>query len=67
MQNDEDWFYLVDDDNGSVCVEHVWHHMNPYKGVVTSEGSKKFSLEDFRTSKEGVRLKDKIDAALGKR
>jgi hypothetical protein len=61
LAEDEDWLFVVaDTDTGDIWVEHKWHHMNPYKSKVTSEGTEKFPLEEY--SKHG----QQFDEALGK-
>jgi hypothetical protein len=64
LQNNEDWYYLVFQDDGSISVEHEWQHMNPYKGTTTSEGTESFDFDEFRASANGIRLSAQIDAAL---
>ena len=55
-ENEDTWVLLVDTETGERTVEHWWHHMNPYKGTLTSEGEKILSLAEFEAGEHGGKL-----------
>ena len=61
-ENEDTWTLLVNTETGERTVEHWWHHMDPYKGTLTSEGERILSLDKFRAGEHG----GKLDAALAK-
>ena len=62
MANYEDWYYLVIADDGSQSVEHEWDHVNPYKSSQANKGTKKYSLDAFRSQEPT--LSEKLDKAI---
>ncbi len=60
MENEDSWNLHVDDDTGKTSVVHTWSHMNPYKGKVTSEGSREWSIDGFMNSSEPQQAKDSL-------
>ncbi|MGR9552285.1 hypothetical protein ACU8MG_03825 [Rhizobium leguminosarum] len=41
----EDWWYLIQNDDGTVEVENEWDHVN-VNGLAKNQGAKKYSLEE---------------------
>jgi len=63
-ENKDSWAIVMDTDCGQVWVEHRWHHTNPYNGNTSSKGEKLISVDEFRKSNDGWRLRKKLEAAL---
>jgi hypothetical protein len=61
-ENEDTWTLLVDAETGERTVEHWWHHMDPYKGRLISEGEKVLPLADFQSGP----LAEKLAAAMAK-
>ncbi|WP_299400650.1 hypothetical protein [uncultured Roseobacter sp.] len=66
-ENEDEWTLYVDEESGSMQVTHWWHHMNPYKSTLTSEGSDKFTVDEFLKSDEPSAAKDKLREVLAER
>lgn len=64
QENDDAWKLVVNEANGERHVRHEWSYMNPYKGVVTSEGTKKIEVADFLASNAPQEAKDALTAKL---
>lgn len=57
LGEDDDWWeLLVDTETDERTVEHTWSHMNPYKGIVTSEGTEIMTVAEFEVGKHGGNL-----------
>ena len=66
MQN-EDWWFLVLEDNGTCHVEHEWSHVDPYGKGQPNSGQKNYSVEEFLAGDHGDGLKSELRSALAKR
>ncbi|MGA0541833.1 hypothetical protein [Neotabrizicola sp. VNH66] len=64
-ENDDEWHLVVDDATGDMHVRHEWSHMDPYKGKVTSEGTKELTVEEFLASNAPIAAKDALLAKRG--
>ena len=42
----EDWWYLIEEDDGNFYVEHEWDHVN-VGTLAKNAGSKSYSVEEF--------------------
>lgn len=62
QQNDDSWHLLVDDVTGTLSIRHEWSHMDPYKGKVTSEGTRVSSVDEFMASNAPTAAKDALQA-----
>jgi len=60
----DSWSIVMDTDCGQVWVEHRWQHMNTYNGNTSSKGEKLLSVDEFRKTNEGWRLRKELEAAL---
>ena len=60
----DSWAIVMDSDCGRVWVQHRWHHVNPYNGVTTSQGETLHTVDEFRKTNDGWRLRKELDAAL---
>ncbi len=60
----DSWSIVMDSDCGRVWVEHRWHHTNPYSGITTSQGETLETIDEFRKTNDGWRLRKKLEAAL---
>ena len=58
------WSIVMYRDCGQVWVQHRWHHMNPYTGVTTSQGETLHTVDEFRKTTDGWKLRKELDAAL---
>lgn len=65
MQN-EDWWHLVLEDDGSYHVEHEWSYVDPYGKSKPNSGKKTFSAEEFLAGDGSDGLKAELRAALKK-
>lgn len=55
-ENEDTWTLLVNTETGERTVEHWWHHMNPYKLTLTSEGERVIPLDEFQAGEFGDML-----------
>lgn len=46
MAENEDWWYLVDGDNGEKLVEHEWDHVR-INGLARNSGSNTYTIQAF--------------------
>src|SRR5215467_5699614 len=63
-ENKDSWAIVMDTDCGQVWVEHRWHHMNPYNGNTSSKGEKLHSVDEFKKTNDGWRLRKELQTAL---
>lgn len=42
----EDWWYLVEEEDGSKWVEHEWDHVT-LNGLAHNAGTKRYTVDDF--------------------
>ncbi|MDX0623483.1 hypothetical protein CN059_08435 [Sinorhizobium medicae] len=42
----EDWYYLVEEDDGKKYVEHEWDHVT-VNGLSQNVGTKRYTVEEF--------------------
>jgi hypothetical protein len=47
LGENEDWYRLIVEEDGSRVVEHEWSHTNAYKVSQSDSGSKRISVEEF--------------------
>ena len=66
-ENEDEWTLHIDEESGSMKVTHWWHHMNPYKSTLISEGNDKFMIDEFLESDEPSVAKDKLREVLAER
>ena len=53
--NNEEWWYLVFDDNSNrLFVEREWDNVNPYKLSQVDRGSQEIELTEFLKQKSGA-------------
>ncbi|TRC78528.1 hypothetical protein FJV80_24610 [Mesorhizobium sp. WSM4310] len=60
----EDWYYLVDNEDGSRHVEYEWDHVS-VNGGGKSEGTRRFTLNDFLGGGKATAI-SKLKALLDK-
>ena len=63
LNQNEDWWYFVDDGE-SKYVEHEWSYVDPFGKGKGSSGVKKIPPEEFLSSNVGEGLKNALRAAL---
>lgn len=60
----EDWWNLIENEDGSFEIEHEWDHVSVSSGGNNSQGSRRFSLEEG-LSKAPAKAVAKIKEILG--
>ena len=60
LMENEDWWYLIADDQGEQSVLHEWSHMNPYKFGNENSGSQSYSIQDFLAGDHNDTAKSKL-------
>lgn len=63
LNQNEDWWYFVDDGN-SKYVEHEWSHVDPYRKGKGNSGTKKIPTDEFLASDASEGLKNALRAEL---
>jgi len=66
LMENEDWWYLVVDDNGNRHVEHEWSHVDPYGKREPNSGKIKISIDDFLRGDHEAAAKEALKAELAK-
>jgi hypothetical protein len=64
LAQNEDWWHLVVEDDGSHHVEHEWSYVDPYGKGPGSEGTKSIPTNEFLASDAGPGLKGELRAAM---
>ncbi len=64
LMENEDWWYLIIDDQGRQSVLHEWSYVNPYKSSGGDAGSQSYSIEDFLAVGHDAAAKDKLKALI---
>lgn len=47
LQEMEDWWRLVVEDDGTTYVEHEWNHVDPYGKRAPREGKRQIPVDEF--------------------
>lgn len=65
LQEIEDWWDLVTDDNGHSRVRHTWSHHDPYRNRRPDEGEAFYEIDEFLAGNADDEAKQKLKALLG--
>jgi len=66
LRQNEDWWYLVLEDDGSCYVEHEWSYVDPYGRGKPNSGTKTFTVEEFLAGDSSEGMKSELRSALKK-
>ncbi len=66
LQETEDWWCLVVEDDGTTCVEHEWSHVDPYGKRAPRAGTQRIPVDDFLAGDHDTAAKDNLAELLKK-
>jgi hypothetical protein len=64
MMENEDWWYLVIEDDGSNWVEHEWSYVDRYGKHPPNSGKSRFSVDEFMAADVSPAVKANLETAL---
>lgn len=64
LQETEDWWHLVTDDEGHRRVRHTWSHHDPYRNRKPDEGEAFYEIDEFFAGNVDDEAKKKLKALL---
>ena len=59
----EDWWYLIEEDDGSKYVEHQWDHVT-VNGLSQDAGTERYKIDDFMNGNHFTGAKTALEAYL---
>lgn len=65
LRQNESWWTLILEDDGTRRIEHEWSHVDPYGKKAASEGKETISVDDFLAGDHPEALKAKVRRELG--
>jgi hypothetical protein len=57
---DEDWYRLVTEDDGTRFVEHEWSYTNPYPPQNSDDGTQRMTVDEFLSGDYDANAKNKL-------
>ena len=67
LGEDQDWWQLVTDNDGTMFVEHEWSHRNAYKFRVSNSGKEQIAVDHFLSGNYDSNVQQKLRARLARR
>ncbi|TXH84778.1 MAG: hypothetical protein E6Q77_01930 [Rhizobium sp.] len=64
-RENEDWWYLVTEDDGSQHVRHEWSHVDVYRGGGNG-GNQTYGIDEFMSGDHNATAKAKLSELLKK-
>jgi hypothetical protein len=67
LQEKEDWWRLIIQDDGDSYVEHEWSHVDAYRDSKPDSGTRRVPIDDFLAGDEETAAQDALRKVLSER